>query len=284
MNSSFSPRELLIRKYLLSFSLVYGFLTIDDATAAFNHYETETTDADEIVSALTIPDSDESPAPWYDAQNKRIVCNALEPKSTDDEETQDAKLSLIEAVAEQRKNLKIYYLDKEELHDASHIYIAGMSPAWTAFFELFNTKKFLRKYSSETIADIALDFSMIVQIYGADVSRIPTLMEEFWACLDIEIKNEDLQRRVESMAASIYCTSHLWGAYGRTIRQYLEENRNQLSMTEEEIDDCLNMFATVEENAKLNTNESRQVISTKVPRNAPCPCGSGKKYKNCCAK
>jgi preprotein translocase subunit SecA len=25
----------------------------------------------------------------------------------------------------------------------------------------------------------------------------------------------------------------------------------------------------------------QQVISDKVPRNAPCPCGSGKKYKKC---
>jgi preprotein translocase subunit SecA len=24
-----------------------------------------------------------------------------------------------------------------------------------------------------------------------------------------------------------------------------------------------------------------QTISDKVPRNAPCPCGSGKKYKKC---
>jgi preprotein translocase subunit SecA len=26
---------------------------------------------------------------------------------------------------------------------------------------------------------------------------------------------------------------------------------------------------------------SAQAISSKVPRNAPCPCGSGKKYKHC---
>lgn len=26
----------------------------------------------------------------------------------------------------------------------------------------------------------------------------------------------------------------------------------------------------------------QQAVSTKVPRNAPCPCGSGKKYKKCC--
>lgn len=28
---------------------------------------------------------------------------------------------------------------------------------------------------------------------------------------------------------------------------------------------------------------SMPVISEKTPRNAPCPCGSGKKYKQCCA-
>lgn len=27
---------------------------------------------------------------------------------------------------------------------------------------------------------------------------------------------------------------------------------------------------------------SRQAVSTKIGRNDPCPCGSGKKYKNCC--
>ncbi len=28
----------------------------------------------------------------------------------------------------------------------------------------------------------------------------------------------------------------------------------------------------------------QQAVSTKVPRNSPCPCGSGKKYKKCCGK
>ena len=28
----------------------------------------------------------------------------------------------------------------------------------------------------------------------------------------------------------------------------------------------------------------RQAISKKIGRNDPCPCGSGKKYKNCCGR
>ncbi|MBE5780345.1 MAG: SEC-C domain-containing protein [Clostridiales bacterium] len=29
-------------------------------------------------------------------------------------------------------------------------------------------------------------------------------------------------------------------------------------------------------------NESKRAVSNKIDRNAPCPCGSGKKYKKCC--
>ena len=29
---------------------------------------------------------------------------------------------------------------------------------------------------------------------------------------------------------------------------------------------------------------SKQAVSHKIDRNAPCPCGSGKKYKKCCGK
>lgn len=49
------------------------------------------------------------------------------------------------------------------------------------------------------------------------------------------------------------------------------EDDGDLEEVDEELDDALNKkFA----NSKLN----------KISRNAPCPCGSGKKYKNCCGK
>jgi preprotein translocase subunit SecA len=33
--------------------------------------------------------------------------------------------------------------------------------------------------------------------------------------------------------------------------------------------------------APANSGAAAQAVSDKVPRNAPCPCGSGKKYKKC---
>ena len=38
----------------------------------------------------------------------------------------------------------------------------------------------------------------------------------------------------------------------------------------------------IADNSKETTKIQRKV--TKVGRNDPCPCGSGKKYKNCCGK
>ncbi|PIF04841.1 MAG: preprotein translocase subunit SecA [Arcobacter sp.] len=45
------------------------------------------------------------------------------------------------------------------------------------------------------------------------------------------------------------------------------------------------MEATVEEISLNNKDvEVTPVIEKKIPRNAPCPCGSGKKYKQCCGQ
>lgn len=34
----------------------------------------------------------------------------------------------------------------------------------------------------------------------------------------------------------------------------------------------------------IDYNQSKMAVSTKIGRNDPCPCGSGKKYKKCCGK
>ncbi len=41
----------------------------------------------------------------------------------------------------------------------------------------------------------------------------------------------------------------------------------------------------LEHDSTLNPENTQPIIAEKkIPRNAPCPCGSGKKYKNCCGK
>lgn len=45
---------------------------------------------------------------------------------------------------------------------------------------------------------------------------------------------------------------------------------------------CSNAFSDVFE--VISTPKEEQVVTEKVGRNEPCPCGSGKKYKHCCGK
>ncbi len=50
----------------------------------------------------------------------------------------------------------------------------------------------------------------------------------------------------------------------------------------EEWEDVLSEDARAEITAQFKADT--QAVSTKVGRNDPCPCGSGKKYKKCCGK
>ena len=60
-----------------------------------------------------------------------------------------------------------------------------------------------------------------------------------------------------------------------------EENQKAL----EEMSEALSFD---ESSLELNQNQEQDlkpiIKEKKIPRNAPCPCGSGKKYKNCCGK
>lgn len=47
-------------------------------------------------------------------------------------------------------------------------------------------------------------------------------------------------------------------------------------ITEENIDDLVDAY--------MKQKTTSDIRSAKVPRNSPCPCGSGKKYKKCCGK
>jgi len=56
-------------------------------------------------------------------------------------------------------------------------------------------------------------------------------------------------------------------------------------------DDLVNEFAMVERDFEILRKEealrkraNRDTATPQIPRNAPCPCGSGLKYKRCCGK
>ena len=43
----------------------------------------------------------------------------------------------------------------------------------------------------------------------------------------------------------------------------------------------IKLVSNEEENNIKENDKTRRIISKKIGRNEPCPCGSGKKYKQC---
>lgn len=77
--------------------------------------------------------------------------------------------------------------------------------------------------------------------------------------------------------------------YADQIKGFTSEQRERLIQTlaEAEVHPSLAKVS----NSSLKPSEpirvfnpNVQIIDRKVGRNEPCPCGSGKKYKNCCGK
>ena len=65
------------------------------------------------------------------------------------------------------------------------------------------------------------------------------------------------------------------------------ERRSNVQITEEGREDISGIITPEEAEAEKERNKKKAPIvndGPKVGRNDPCPCGSGKKYKNCCGK
>ena len=66
------------------------------------------------------------------------------------------------------------------------------------------------------------------------------------------------------------------------IKEYKSEYLKHTIYSSATVLYCSNAFADVFD--IISTPQQEQVTTQKVGRNEPCPCGSGKKFKNCCGK
>ena len=68
------------------------------------------------------------------------------------------------------------------------------------------------------------------------------------------------------------------------LKEYKSEYLNNTIYSSATILYCSNAFADVFDVISAPKTQQSAAPTTKVGRNDPCPCGSGKKYKNCCGK
>jgi len=62
------------------------------------------------------------------------------------------------------------------------------------------------------------------------------------------------------------------------------QSQEQVDAEKEALEKLKNDMEASVEDISLSSEDKKPVIQKKIPRNDPCPCGSGKKYKQCCGQ
>ncbi len=116
---------------------------------------------------------------------------------------------------------------------------------------------------SGSVKELAEKFSMETYEIAGFVDGINTSLE---TQLDVEALTEDSAVELNIVWETLY--KNMLNAHAPWLYELAEWDSILTAETREEI--------TREFKASL------QAVSSKVSRNAPCPCGSGTKYKKCC--
>ena len=90
----------------------------------------------------------------------------------------------------------------------------------------------------------------------------------------MEFPSFEFTQMLTAKIMELYNDTRQWALKGHTPNELFQEEKKFLKPLAEV------PFATVQPRAKVID----LAVRTKVGRNDPCPCGSGKKYKKCCGK
>jgi uncharacterized protein YecA (UPF0149 family) len=139
---------------------------------------------------------------------------------------------------------------------------------WEEYFDIETQayKKILARkqdFFEDKLSSIAAEFEMTCVVFVG-------FMDGINSSLDNEV---DLSKLKEGSKVSLRFK------FEKLYYNMLEAKAKWL-YTLDEWDDIL----TEEERADIRKQwrSDKQAVSTKIGRNSPCPCGSGKKYKKCC--
>ncbi len=180
-------------------------------------------------------------------------------ENIDEEELKDLDYhAIIEKLSEILKdnyNIKMSVVDDEQRNEIERIlYLQILDNAWREHLyqmDILKTGIGLRGYNQkDPLVEYKKEsYTLFVEL----VDRIK--FESFKTLHTVQLKDEE---------------------------EELEKARMQEILDEMQISNE-DMKLLHESSLEPNVNEPLKAVK-KIPRNAPCPCGSGKKYKNCCGK
>ena len=153
--------------------------------------------------------------------------------------------------------------------------------------------------SPEEIIDII--YELVVKEYDQKLSKIPQeIVDEFEKAISLNVIDHHWTEHINTMShlrEGIYLRG-----YGQEdpLRAYTIEGFEMFDKMMQRIDHDITVMlakSEVNQNVERKAVSKKQITndnddsrahtpkkSEKVKRNDPCPCGSGKKYKQCCGK
>jgi len=222
----------------------------------------------------------------YDKRN-----NVLDEESIHNDILNSIKNNIINLV-------ESHYIENQELSNVDYKEICEVINETLLRKEKINIEQIKNKSKEEIINALYLS---VINEYETKIKDIPNeIINSFEKAIALNIIDRYWMEHINTM-------DHL--KEGIILRQYAQENPLRAYTSEgfamfenmlNEIDRQTAMYllkAEIRQNletkpvAKISTNEDKNKVKklqprkvTKIGRNDPCPCGSGKKYKMCCGK
>jgi len=158
----------------------------------------------------------------------------------------------------------------------------------------------LKNLSVDEVIDTITD--LVVKAYEEKVAEVPEdIRNEFEKVIRLNVIDKYWMEQINTMSHLREGISLRQYAQDNPLRAYTEEGFNLFDDMLENIDRDTTLYLlkaeirqniqrkeTVKNTARSDYDEAHKVGKTKhvkkIGRNEACPCGSGKKYKNCCLK
>lgn len=170
-------------------------------------------------------------------------------------------------VEEHRKRLKVDYypFNQKQLLKASAENYVDKTPEFNRFASFL-----LRNYdlSDDEIDEIGLHIITMINIDSR-----PTLIIEYLQNI-LEFPDFEFVQEINAKIMELHNGTRQWALKGHTPNELFQEEKKFLNPLSREA------FKSRAEDSKVINLQTR----SKIGRNDPCPCGSGKKYKKCCGK
>ena len=215
-------------------------------------------------------------------------------------------------------------LDSESIHEMvlttfknhvtdlvnSHLYPEGhlTDEDFTEIVEFANENLLREDIKKEDINNLSAEgtidrlYEQIVNEYESKIADLPeAVTQEFEKVITLQVLDNYWMEQINTMS-HLREGIHLRGyAQEDPLRAYTMEGFDLFDAMMQRIDKDVSIFlikAEIRHNMerkevskKMITNDGKEADTKKAPkrvnkigRNDPCPCGSGKKYKNCCGK